>query len=240
MKLSECQRSRPFFDLGQRHSDFKVKTCFSQKQLGDLEPKLMWKLKGEWEWKFIQMSWVTWPTRPPCPYIVKTLKMYFSRSNRPMALKLGMWHCLCEYYQGNKLWPWVDLDLFYIKVKFGYIGFCMGESGNYLFIGTCCSLRSQSCLKHSAKWVNEVEWVSKVKVILWPWSKVTQISKLSVWLLACILRWAIQGLMAPLFIPGLVLLFTLRHKLHIVFKLSLYICRWLCMSRLKHTPQWDL
>ena len=29
-----------------------------------------------------------------------------------------------------------------------------------------------------AKWVNEVEWVSKVKVILWPWSKVTQISKL--------------------------------------------------------------
>ena len=46
---------------------------------------------------------------------------------------------------------------------------------------------SQSCLKNSNKWVNEVEWVSKVKVILWPWSKVTQISKLNVWLLACIL-----------------------------------------------------
>ena len=58
----------------------------------------------------------------------------------------------------------------------------MGESENYLFIGNYCSLRSQSCLKHSAKWVNEVEWVSKVKVILWPWSKVTQISKLNVWL----------------------------------------------------------
>ena len=41
-----------------------------------------------------------------------------------------------------------------------------------------CSLRSQSCLKHLAKWVNEVEWVSEVKVILWPWSKITQISKL--------------------------------------------------------------
>ena len=27
-----------------------------------------------------------------------------------------------------KLWPWIDLDLFYIKVKHGYIGFCMGES----------------------------------------------------------------------------------------------------------------
>ena len=27
-----------------------------------------------------------------------------------------------------KLWPWIDLDLFYIKVKFGYIGFYIGES----------------------------------------------------------------------------------------------------------------
>ena len=47
-----------------------------------------------------------------------------------------------------------------------------------LFFGNYCSLGSQSCLKHLAKSVNEVEWVSKVKVILWPRSKVTQISKL--------------------------------------------------------------
>ena len=53
-----------------------------------------------------------------------------------------------------------------------------GKKWKYLFFGNYCSLRSQSCLKHSSKWVNEVEWVSKVKVILWPWSKVTQISKL--------------------------------------------------------------
>ena len=99
-----------------------------------------------------------------------------------------------------KLWPWVDLDTFYTKVKFGHIGLCMGKSENYLFFGTYCSFRSQSCLKHSAKWVYEVEWVSKVKVILWSWSKVTQISKLNVWLLACILRWAIQGLRALLFV----------------------------------------
>ena len=99
-----------------------------------------------------------------------------------------------------KLWPWVDLDLFYAKVKFGHISLCMGKSENYLFFGTYCSFWSQSCLKHSAKWVYEVEWVSKVKVILWSWSKVTQISKLNVWLLACILRWAIQGLRALLFL----------------------------------------
>ena len=58
------------------------------------------------------------------------------------------------------------------------MGFCMVKSENYLFFWNYCSLRSQSCLKHFAKWVNEVEWVSKVKIILWPWSKVTQISKL--------------------------------------------------------------
>ena len=101
-----------------------------------------------------------------------------------------------------KLLPWVDLDTFYAKVKFGDIGFCMGKSENYLFFfwKLLQPWVSQSCLKHLTQWVNEVEWVSVVKVILWPWSKVTQISKLNVWLLACILRWAIQGLLALLFI----------------------------------------
>ena len=32
-----------------------------------------------------------------------------------------------------KLLPWVDLDTFYAKVKFGDIGFCIGKSENYLF-----------------------------------------------------------------------------------------------------------
>ena len=45
----------------------------------------------------------------------------------------------------------VDHDQFYVKVKFGYIGFCMGKSENYLFFETYCSLRSQSCMKHSVK-----------------------------------------------------------------------------------------
>ena len=29
------------------------------KTVGRMEPKFIWKLLGEWEWKFIQMSWVT-------------------------------------------------------------------------------------------------------------------------------------------------------------------------------------
>ena len=147
------------------------------------------------------MSWVKWPTWPPCPYMVKTLKNLLLQNQytddlETLYVALPM-QVLPRLF---KLLPWVDLDTFYAKVKFGDIGFCMVKSVFFcFFFGNCCSLRSQSCLKHSTQWVNEDEWVSKVKVILWPWSKVTQISKLNVWLLACILRWEIQGLWALLF-----------------------------------------
>ena len=35
-----------------------------------------------------------------------------------------------------KWWPWVDLDLFYSKVKFGNLGFSIGKSENCLFFRT--------------------------------------------------------------------------------------------------------
>ena len=43
--------------------------------------------------------------------------------------------------------PWPIL----CQGQIGNIGFCMGKSENYLFFGTYCNLRSQICLKHSAK-----------------------------------------------------------------------------------------
>ena len=150
------------------HSEFKVKTCFSQKQLGDLEPKFIWKLEGEWEWKFIQMSWVTWPTWLPCPYMVKALKNLLLQNQ--LTNDLETWYvasCMGVLPKLLKLWPWVDLGPFYAKVKFGYIGFFYGKKWKLILFGNYCSLGSQSCLKHFAKWVNEVEWVLKVKVILW-------------------------------------------------------------------------
>ena len=113
------------------------------------------------------------------PIYGKNLK----KSSSPEPIERWLWNLVCSivYVSTTKIvqiislgWPWP----FYAKVKFGHIGFCMGKSENYLFFGNYCSLRSQSCLKHSAKWVYEVGWVSKVKVILWPSSKVTKISKL--------------------------------------------------------------
>ena len=127
------------------------------------------------------MSWVTWPTWPPCPYMVKTLK----KSSSPGPIDQWPWNLVYSIMYGSTTkvvqimtlgWPWP----IYTSVKFGHKGFCMGRSKIYLFNGNHCSLGSQSCLKHLAQWVNEVEWVSKVKVILWHWSKVTQISMLEV------------------------------------------------------------
>ena len=77
-----------------------------------------------------------------------------------------------------KWWPKVDLDPFYTKVNFGHLGYCMGKSDNYIFFLNYYSLRSPSWSKHSTKCVNEVKWVSNVKVIVWSLPKVTQSSKL--------------------------------------------------------------
>ena len=49
--------------------------------------------------KFAQTVLVTWPRWPPCPYMVKTLKIFFSGTKRPMTFKLSMHHRVLEYYQ---------------------------------------------------------------------------------------------------------------------------------------------
>ena len=51
------------------------------------------------ERKFAQTVLVTWPRWPPCPYMIKTLKICFSGTKRSMTLKLGMDHRVLEYYQ---------------------------------------------------------------------------------------------------------------------------------------------
>ena len=69
-------------------------------------------------------------------------------------------------------WPWLILR----KGQIWSHRLLYGKKWIFFF-WNYCSLKSQSCLKNSTKWVYEGEWVSKVKAILWPWSKVTQILK---------------------------------------------------------------
>ena len=66
--------------------------------------------------------------------MVKTLKNLLLQ--KQYAADLETWYVALSMQvlpRLFKLSPWVDLDLFYVKVKFGYIGFCMGESENYFF-----------------------------------------------------------------------------------------------------------
>ena len=134
------------------------------------------------------------------PIYGKNLK----KSSSPEPIDQWPWNLVCIILYASttkviQIMTWVDLDPFYANVKFGHIGFCMGKSENYIyFFLNYCSLRSQSCLKNSTKWVNEVEWVSKVKVILWPWSKVTQISKLKLFFAEIVRRFGTKAHMKGL------------------------------------------
>ena len=112
------------------------------------------------------------------PIYGKNFKKYFFRTTRRWP-----WNLVCSIVYGSTTkvvqimtlgWPWPISRQGQIWLH----RLLYGKSENYLFFGNYCSLGSQSCLKHLAKWVNDAEWVSKVKVILWHWSKVTQISML--------------------------------------------------------------
>ena len=121
------------------------------------------------------------------PIYGKNLK----KSSSPEPIDQWPWNLVYSIVYGNttKIVQIMTLDPFYAKVKLGHIDFCMGKSENYVFFGNYGSLGSHSCLKHSTKRVYEVEWVSKVNIVLWPCSKVTQISKLKLFFLKN--RWVI-------------------------------------------------
>ena len=96
--------------------------------LGRLKPNFMWSILGTGEQKFIQMVQVTCPRWPPCPYMVKTLKNLLLRNQ--VADDLETWYAALGAWVLPSLFkwlPWVDLYLFYGKVKFGRICFCMGK-----------------------------------------------------------------------------------------------------------------
>ena len=74
---------------------------------------------------------------PPRPYMVKTFENLLLQNR--MSYDLETWHvalgtqALQSLY---KWWLWVDLDLFYRKVKFGNLGFSIGKSENSGFSET--------------------------------------------------------------------------------------------------------
>ena len=114
---------------------------FSLETLGQLKPDFMWSLHGMGEWKWVQMVYVTWPRWPPWPDMVKTFKNFLLLNQK--AYVLETWYAaLVTQILPNLFnwWPWVDLDLFYSKVKFGPSCFCMGKRFSCRFLRSCWSL----------------------------------------------------------------------------------------------------
>ena len=73
---------------------------------------------GMGEWKFAQMVLVTWPRWPPCPCTVKNLKNLLLWNQKADDLESWYaWSGVRVLPTLLKWWPWVDLDLFYRKVK---------------------------------------------------------------------------------------------------------------------------
>ena len=74
------------------------------------------------------MVYVTWQSWSPGSYMVKTFKTLILLNQK--ADDFETWYvALVTQVLPNlfKWWPWVDLDLFYSKVKFGPFCFCMGK-----------------------------------------------------------------------------------------------------------------
>ena len=59
----------------------------------------------KWSWSHDQDD-------PPCPYMVKILEIFFSGTERPMTLKLGMQDRVLEYYQVCSNDPGLTLTYF--------------------------------------------------------------------------------------------------------------------------------
>ena len=118
---------------------------FCSETAGAVEVKFPMELLWNERMQFVQMVQVTWPRWPPCPYM-KHLKIFFSGTNQKSddhetwfaTWSTGVLPSLFKW------WPWVHLDLFYSKVKFDPLSFCMGKSWNNGFLRNYCSLWYQS------------------------------------------------------------------------------------------------
>ena len=108
--------------LVQGHSDSTFSNFFFLETAKPTEAKFQVKPSCDRGTKMVSVIWPIWL---PCSYMVKTLKKSSS-----LESKRWPWKFICSIGYSSttslfKWWPWVDLDLFYGKVKFRLLCFCM-------------------------------------------------------------------------------------------------------------------
>ena len=129
------------------------------------------------------MVQVTWPKWPPCPYMVKTFKNLLLQNQK--SYDLETWHvalgtqALQSLY---KWWPWVDLDLFYGKVKLGHLYVWMGKTVIKSFNGG----------KLAAK--DYIDWIILLKI---KWQSFNYFSAIIVFIFMFLTKKCSQGVVCP-------------------------------------------
>ena len=156
--------------LVQGHSDSTFSNFFSLETVRRIEAKF--HVDHSWDGGTKICSVVQITRWPPCPYMVKTLKKLLLWNQK--ADDLESWYAALGTRVLPNLFkwcPWVDVDIFFGKVKFGPICFVWKKVKTMDFFRNYCSLWYKSWWMQSTKWIHEALWVPKVKVIYWPWSK---------------------------------------------------------------------
>ena len=93
------------------------------------------------------------------PTYGKNLKK--SSSLEPMNRRPWNWSVASSIWVLPKLfkwWPWIVLDPFYTEIKFGYSGFCVGESANHFFFETVAAYVSNVTEVFNYMKLNEYEY----------------------------------------------------------------------------------
>ena len=134
---------------------------FSSETTGPIKSCFIWSFYGMGEHIFAQTVLVTWPRWPPCPYMVKTLKILLLWNQKADGLETWYASWGARVLPSSlKWWPWVDLDLFYSKVKFGPLCFIWEKKVNNGFFRNC-HLRFET----SNRWLKWQEVSADIKTL---------------------------------------------------------------------------
>ena len=172
MKLNEYQMSRSFFDLCQRSLRFQNWNLFFSETVGLFETKFGMKDYGN--------MWMEIYTNELGHMTISIYDKNLKKSSSLEPIDQWPWSMVCSIVYGSTTkvvhlgWPWPILR----KGQICSLRLLYGKKRKLFIYWNYYSLRSQSWLKHSSKWVHEVKWISNVKVILWPLPNITQMSKL--------------------------------------------------------------
>ena len=110
-------------------------------------------------------SLFTWPRWPPCPNIVKTLKIFFSGTKMPVTLKLGMQNRVLEYYQVcSNDDPGLTLTCFTVRSNLVLYAFVWEKGQTNGFFRNYCSLWFET----SNRWPKWQDFSVDINFV--PWS----------------------------------------------------------------------